>query len=193
MAHDADRRNFLRLGANKAAEIKADLASDKAAWAGDNWIRPPFAEAEQEFLTNCTRCDKCIGACEFNVIFKLPADLGHTAAGTPAMDLLNRGCHMCADWPCAAACEPDALKLPEPDSAPDKFAHAEIDTEQCLPYQGPECGACADSCPVDGALQWRGPRPVINADKCTGCGCCREICITEPKSVIISLLPVRSK
>jgi len=72
---------------------------------------------------------------------------------------------------------------------PGKFARAEIDSELCLPYQGPECGACADSCPVLGALEWRGPRPTINAELCTGCACCREICITEPKSVTISLLP----
>ncbi len=193
MVDNADRRAFLRLGADKAAEIKADLVSDKAVWAGDNWIRPPFAEAEQEFLSNCTRCDKCVSACEFNVIFKLPADLTHAAADTPAMDLLSRGCYMCTDWPCVAACEPDALKLPETAGAaapkPNKFALAEIDSEHCLPYQGPECGACADACPVDGALTWRGPRPVINADRCTGCASCREICITEPKAVTISLLP----
>lgn len=155
------------------------MARDGDARPGDNWIRPPFTEAEPDFLSNCTRCDKCIAACEFQVLFKLSTDLPHPAAGTPAMDLLNRGCHMCIDWPCVAACEPDALKLTAAADGtspkPGKFTHAEIDHALCLPYQGPECGACADSCPVPGALEWRGPRPVINADTCTGCGCCPEI------------------
>ena len=189
-----DRREFLSLGADRAAEIKADLARDTPAWPGDNCIRPPFAEAERDFLINCTRCDKCIAACEFDVLFKLSGDLPHPAAGTPAMDLLNRGCHMCADWPCVAACEPNALRLPPGESGappePEKFALAEIDTEHCLPYRGPECGACADSCPLEGALVWRrGGRPVINSDICTGCGRCREACIVEPKAVRITLLP----
>ncbi len=143
----------------------------------------------------CGRCgDKCITACEFNTLFKLSSDLAHPAAGTPAMDLLNRGCHMCADWPCVAACEPDALKLPPGENGvppkPEKFALAEIDTEHCLPYQGPECGACADSCPLEGALNWRrGGRPVINSEICSGCGRCREACIVTPKAVKITLLP----
>jgi ferredoxin-type protein NapG len=185
-----DRRAFLRLGADKAAEIKAELVSDAPAWPGDNWIRPPFAEAERDFLINCTRCDKCIAACEFDVLFKLPGDLPHPAAGTPAMDLLNHGCHMCDGWPCVAACEPDALRQPpSTNSAAPKFARAEIDTEQCLPYQGPECGACADSCLLEGGLEWRrGGRPVINSEICSGCGACREACIVSPKAVTISLL-----
>ena len=189
-----DRRDFLRLGADKVAEIKADLARDTAPGSGGNWIRPPFAEAEPDFLINCTRCDKCIAACGYAVLFKLSGEPSHPAAATPAMDLLNRGCHMCADWPCVAACETDALKLPQGDGGapprPGKFAVAEIDAAQCLPYLGPECGACADFCPLEGALQWRrGGRPVINSDICSGCGRCREACITEPKAVKITLLP----
>ena len=105
--------------------------------------KPPFAEAERYFLVNCTRCDKCIAACDFIDLFKLPGDQPHAAAGTPAMDLLNRGCHM-----------------------------------------------CADSCPLDGALDWRGGgRPVINSNICSGCGRCREACIVTPKAVTIALLP----
>ena len=186
-----DRRDFFRVGARKTAEIAYRLASEKAARRAENWLRPPFALAELDFLLACTRCDQCIEACPHGVLFKLPARVGPPAAGTPAMDLLNRGCHMCHDWPCVAACEPDALKRPDQDEetppAWPKLARARIDTATCLPYAGPECGACADSCPVPGALQWEGGvRPVIDEDSCTGCALCREACIMDPKAIEVS-------
>ena len=145
------RRDFLRLGAKKAAEVAGQMASQRLAWQAESWLRPPFAQTELEFLLACTRCDSCVEACDFDVLFKLPANLGPSVAGTPAMDLLNRGCHLCEDWPCVRACEPEALTLPHRDNgAPPpaaKLAGARINPDTCLPYAGPECGACAHSCP----------------------------------------------
>ncbi len=191
------RRDFFRLGVRKAAEVAAQVVQARVSSTAENWIRPPFAASEPEFLARCTRCDNCIEACPHGVLFALPADSGHRAAATPAMDLLDRGCRMCADWPCVAACEPDALRLPDredgsppgPPPAPAKFAEVRIDTETCLPYLGPECGACADSCPVPGALEWEGGlRPVIDAELCTGCALCRQACILDPKAIKISAI-----
>ena len=179
-----ERREFFRLGARKAAETVVRMASERAENRARNWLRPPFARPELEFLLCCTRCDDCIVACPHDVIFKLPAQYGIEAAGTPAMDLTNRGCHFCEGWPCVAACEQNTLALAE--DAP-RLATVQIDTDVCLPYSGPECGACADSCPVPGALEWRdGVKPHINQDICTGCALCREACITEPKAINVS-------
>ncbi len=189
------RRELFKLGASKAAKITTDMAARKVAAEAENWLRPPFALGELDFLLACTRCDACIEACPYDVLFKLPARWGLKAVGTPAMDLLVRGCHLCEDWPCVAACEPNALmmavaqKAPEEDGTPSaplpKLARVEIDVKTCLPYLGPECGACSDSCPVPDALQWRGTKPVINQDACTGCALCREACIADPKAVIV--------
>jgi len=152
---------------------------------------------ELDFLLACTRCDKCIEACPHQVIFNLPARLGTRAMGTPAMDLLNKGCHLCEDWPCVNACEPGALKLPEKtrDGLPDLpvMARAEIDTEICLPYSGPECGACEASCTVAGALKWEMSKPYIDPELCTGCGLCREVCIVDPSAVTIRSLQRRQE
>ena len=181
------RRDFFRLGARKAAEVTAQLASQKVAWHAEAWLRPPFAQEELNFLLACTRCDKCIEACDFDVLFKLPADLGRTVAGTPAMDLLNWGCHLCSDWPCVKACEPEALKRPHQSNGLVKLARVRIEPDACLPYAGPECGACAHSCPVPGALEWEGGvRPVINNELCTGCALCREACIVDSKAIAVS-------
>ncbi|HJM48234.1 MAG TPA: hypothetical protein QGF63_00140 [Alphaproteobacteria bacterium] len=187
------RRDLLKLGAQKAAEVALEVAGQAATLRADGWIRPPFAVDEPLFLARCTRCDKCLEACGYDVLFKLRSGHGLTAAGTPAMNLLHRGCRLCPDWPCVSACEPAALALPagakeNAPVVPPKLAVASIDERSCLPYLGPECGACADSCPVAGALQWPdGRKPVIDQDLCAGCALCREACIVDPKAVGIAV------
>ncbi|MGY8959059.1 MAG: 4Fe-4S dicluster domain-containing protein [Alphaproteobacteria bacterium] len=194
-----ERRAFLNLAVKKARA---------PAPPPMQWVRPPYAAPELHFLAACTRCDACIPACPHHVMFKLSEKAGRLAAGTPAMDLINYGCHMCPDTPCVTACEPGALRR-DPllgkarDRAGDKvgdkaedaavispfptLAVATIDEKSCLPYSGPECGACAHSCPVPGALHWvSGVRPVINAEACTGCALCREACIVSPKAIKIT-------
>ena len=185
------RRDFFKFGVGKAVETASRLAAGKIAWRAENWIRPPFAQPEAEFLLRCTRCDKCVEACRLDVLFKLPERLGRLVAGTPAMDLFNRGCLMCEDWPCVGACEPEALKLPDQEGETPRplprLAVARINPNTCLPYLGPECGACADACPVPGALEWEdGVRPVIKSEICTGCALCREACIVDPEAIEIS-------
>lgn len=182
-----DRRAFFRKALRKTGESVVNHADASARLHAARWIRPPFALDELEFLLACTRCSDCFDACAYQVIFPLPAKLGAQVLGTPAMDLLNKSCHMCTDWPCVTACDADALRLPKvdedkPPSLP-RMAVTWIDTDTCLPYSGPECGACASSCPVPGALQWELEKPRINQLVCTGCALCREACIVEPKAI----------
>ena len=194
---DMDRRDFFRLGLQEAGKTAVRLADESVSQRARRWIRPPFAQAELEFLLACTRCDKCVEACPHDVIFKLPARLGAQVVGTPALDILNKGCHLCEDWPCVKACEPEALKLPVTEDEGElplpKLARAEINTSSCLPYLGPECGACKPACPVPGALVWDREKPRVNPEFCTGCGLCREACVVEPKAVNISSLYMESR
>jgi len=189
-----DRRAFFRRAVSKATETVVKEVDDKVKAEAVHWIRPPYALEELEFLLSCTRCGECVSACPHQVIFPLESRLGAKVVNTPALDLLNKACHLCADWPCVNVCEPQALKFPEIDEdtelALPVLAKATINTATCLPYSGPECGACQGSCPVDGALVWEMEKPSIIAQKCVGCGLCREACIVEPKAV--ELLSVRS-
>ena len=175
-----DRRGFFKAGVDMVYQGVARELRNRVGGRTTQGIRPPYALGEADFLQACTRCGQCIDACPHGVIFLL-------ADETPALDLLHKGCRLCQDWPCVAACEPGALRLPETgeDLEPGlpRLARATINTAACLPYSGPECGACAASCPVPGALVWHGTKPGIDADKCCGCGLCREDCIVEPKAV----------
>ncbi len=195
-----DRRSFFRRALRKGGEQVVRHVERRVQRKAARWIRPPWALAEVEFLLACTRCGACIEACPHQVVFPLPSRLGAEVMATPALDLATRGCHLCDDWPCVAACEPGALRLPvaqqedENDEvaavpvSPPRLARATIDPERCLPWLGPECGACATACPVPGALQWEGTRPHIEAAECVGCALCREACITDPPAVGIASL-----
>ena len=188
-----ERRAFFQSLTRKAGKAVIQQVDKRVAQRAVNWIRPPWALPELEFLLACTRCGDCIQACPHQVVFPLPARLGLQVGGTPALNLRHRGCHCCADWPCAAACQPQALRQPNtPDDAPDdqpppmpKLASTRLERAHCLAWQGPECGACASACPIEGALTWRAEKPAIDPNRCNGCGRCREACIMEPKAIQI--------
>jgi len=231
MQKTMDRRNFFRTALSKSGKTVVKAVDTQINRQASRWIRPPFAINEFEFLLTCSRCNACIEACPHHVIFSLPARIGTKFAATPALDLLNYGCHLCEDWPCVTACEVKALIFPLPaDPLPiednsdlttddlqtdnlktgnsiaettddsnrtadeditesrilPELARVSINKQSCLPYNGPECGACFDSCPVTGALAQDGVRPIINSLLCCGCGLCRESCIVEPKAITIS-------
>ena len=189
-----NRRDFFRKGIKSATE-----ASDRRSLELSRlWFRPPFAIDELSFLDQCSRCGDCLRVCLTGVIIPLPEKYGSRASGTPVMDLLNKACSLCEDWPCVQVCKPRALRTPiaADDSADSNqdiplrpMATAAVDVAACIPYLGPECGACADSCPVEGALKWAGDKPTIDVKYCVGCGLCRQACVTDPKS--IRILPFR--
>jgi len=194
----SDRRAFFQRVARKTGETVVRHADAHVSKRASHWIRPPHALAELDFLLACTRCGDCTAACPHDVIFALPTRLGAQIAATPALDLLHRGCHCCSDWPCVAACESGALSLPADEngissSTPPKIASAQIDGQLCLAWQGPECGACASACPIDGALIWQNEKPRIDIDYCNGCALCREACIVEPKAISIRSLSASSE
>ena len=187
-----DRRQFFQKALHKVAETVVKQSDARVTARASRWIRPPFAIAELEFLLGCTRCSDCIAACPQGVIFPLAARLGADVAGTPALDLVNKGCHLCTDWPCVNACKTAALQRPpEPEASEitrPRLARVKINTATCLPYQGPECGVCLDACPVPGALYIQQERPLIDENVCTGCALCREACIVEGKAIQVRSL-----
>jgi ferredoxin-type protein NapG len=194
-----DRRSFFSAALDKGSKVALKAADSSVKKSASRWVRPPYAIDELSFLLACTRCGDCIAACPHTVIFALSARVGAQSAGTPALDLLHKGCHLCEDWPCVSACKPGALQIVEPDkndseaseqarSTLPRLANAAIDEQTCLPYNGPECGACISACPVPGALTLNASKPMINKAVCTGCGLCRESCITEPKAIRITSL-----
>ena len=149
--------------------------------SGPKRRRPPGAVPESDFLAGCTACGDCVVACPHNAIHTL-AEWVEPGAHTPVMVPENRPCHMCEGFPCAQACPEGVLKVPETPAV--KLGEAVIDPTRCLPYIGPECGACAGLCPsgVD-ALRIKADLPVLDGDACVGCGLCIGACPTRPAAI----------
>lgn len=185
---DPSRRSFFGSLLRKTTDFAVRVSDVQHDAPLANWIRPPFALDELQFLSLCTHCNACIEACPHGTIVPLGAQHGLRLTGTPVLDLQNKACHLCSDWPCVTACEPGALKLPlQEEGAPPplpRLADVTIDTQACLPHNGPECGACAGSCPVEGAMVWNQYKPYIVPQLCVGCALCVEACITEPKAIL---------
>lgn len=144
-------------------------------------LRPPGALPEAAFLEACTRCGLCVPACPHTSVFVFNGKAAPELVGTPTLDPAQRACHMCDGFPCITACEPAALRPP---TELPKLGHVVLVPESCLPFMGPECGACRGLCPTEQpALKLRLGKPQIDEELCIGCGICIEACPTSPKSL----------
>lgn len=148
--------------------------------------RPPGAVSEAQFLAGCTACMACVEACPQRAIHTLVDGVG-LGARTPVMVPDARACTMCEGFPCITACDEGVL-LPFEGSAW-WLGTVVVDPTRCLPFRGPECGACQQRCPtgVD-ALRIVRNRPVIDELLCVGCGLCIEACPIRPAA--LELLPL---
>lgn len=61
---------------------------------------------------------------------------------------------------------------------------AVIQGRYCLAYQNNFCSVCSERCPELGAIEVEKGIPRVNADACTGCGICRDVC-PAPRNAIL--------
>lgn len=141
-------------------------------------VRPPWALAEEEFVSACDRCGDCIPACEAGII-----SLGR--AGYPEIDFKRGGCDFCGD--CLTACAGKALKADYPAPSIAWTLKAQIGSG-CLALNGITCRSCGDACETR-AIRFQlvvGGRanPILDQTACNGCGECLYVCPND--SVTIS-------
>jgi len=145
-------------------------------------IRPPGAQSEAHFLARCTGCGECVVICPHKAIYSVR----HSADRELRMPIMKpdeRPCHMCDDMPCIASC-PDGALLPTEPSAVD-LGYVEVLTDRCFTFRGPECGACG-VCPLETpALRFERNRPVVDSDRCVGCGMCIDACVVQEKAIAL--------
>ena len=145
-------------------------------------VRPPGAVEEGLFMERCTRCEKCVEACPYDVIINAPSRF-RGAAGTPMIDLSSKACLMCEDFACIASCEDDALLW----DTGKKIADAVVQRHDCIADHS-FCSVCVERCPVEGAIIMDGLKPRVVQDLCTGCGVCHLVC-PAPNNAIM-MLPI---
>jgi len=135
-------------------------------------VRPPYGLNESLFQSECVTCENktCVASCDEQIIFMLED-------GTPSLDFFKSGCTFCED--CANACEPNVLNLENIHTSEQLNATFRISTEGCVAHNGVICFSCKEPC-IDDAILFNGMfNPVIDMNKCTGCGFCVGRCPTQ--------------
>ncbi|WP_309496586.1 ferredoxin-type protein NapF [Sulfurovum sp.] len=135
-------------------------------------VRPPYGLSESLFQSECVACESktCVTSCDEQIIF-IQDD------GTPSLNFTKSGCTFCED--CASVCEPNVLSLENVHTAEQLNATFRISTEGCVAHHGVICFSCKEPC-IDDAILFNGMfNPVIDMDKCTGCGFCLGRCPTQ--------------
>ena len=134
-------------------------------------VRPPYGSNESLFQNKCPDCESkaCVTSCEEKIIF-IEKD------GTPSLDFSKSGCTFCDD--CAKACHDDVLSLENTETSEKVNAKFMISIDACVAHHGVICYSCKEPC-LDDAILFNGMfNPVIDDDKCTGCGFCISRCPT---------------
>ena len=142
-------------------------------------LRPPWALSENQFISTCTACGECVSHCPTSIIKQGRANL-------PVIDFKTGECVFCEA--CVDVCKPKALVKTE-QHKPWSIT-ATINEDICLAHKGVECRSCYDPCesraismpPKLGGISI----PILNADKCTGCGACFSVCPAQSVTMAVT-------
>lgn len=136
-------------------------------------VRLPWIARPSNFTDQCTRCNKCLDACETQIITIQDG-------GFPTVDFSVDECTFC--YQCAAVC-PEPIFNPESELPWEATASI---NQQCLAFKNVECRSCSEMCETS-AIRFqieigKVAQPIIDTNECTGCGGCVSVC---PTSAII--------
>lgn len=198
---DSARRSFLTgvgmlvaTAAVRAQEKKVDgglaVIEDKKIPERRTPIVPPGARSLRNMASHCTACQLCVSACP-NGVLRPSAKLETLMQPESSYE---RGYCRPECTKCSEVCPAGAiLRITAADKSAIQIGHAVWVRENCVPLtDGVECGNCARHCP-SGAIQMvpseadnpDSPKiPVVNAERCIGCGACENLCPARPFSAI---------
>ena len=194
-----DRRGFFRSAFTEITKkfVAFSAKTESKPVRKRKYIRPPGAVEESLFLSRCTRCNECIKVCPHYCIRGLDSDVEY-GIGTPIIIPEITPCRLCPDLPCIRACKDKAL-MPVAGINDIRIGVALIDRTNCLDYSGDtasQCRRCYTECPLkEEAIYLEDSRPVIRAERCTGCGICENVCaaITSPAAVRVFPIYIQHK
>ena len=198
---DGSRRNFLTVTAPIAAPaavhaqektVDGGLAAitDKKIPSRKTRIVPPGAKSIKNLTSHCTACQLCVSACP-NGVLRPSTELDSLMQPESSYErgYCRPECTRCSDVCPAGAIEPITVA----DKSSVQIGHAVWIKDNCIPLtDGVACGNCARHCPV-GAITMvasvaddeTSPKiPVVNTERCIGCGACENLCPSRPFSAI---------
>jgi MauM/NapG family ferredoxin protein len=153
-------------------------------------LRPPGALDESRFAGVCVRCGNCLRACPANIIRLDLADSGISGLLTPQLEFREDYCREdCVQ--CTRVCPSGALtELAIEDKPRISIGVPRVDLPLCKLYQGLDCYDCRNRCPYGAIkLEWSETEyshiPLVDTEKCNGCGACEAVCPTTPDKAIV--------
>lgn len=164
------RRSFLKIAGGMGVALLG-LGTAGRCLANEDFLRPPGGQSAENFFARCIRCDRCRSVCPTQVIGLANVRQGLLNARTPIMEFHHGYCDFC--HACIDVCPTGALQAF--DEKREKIGVAEIEKEVCLAWDSRGCRLCVDACPY-GAISLEGAHPVVNREKCNGCGVCENVC-----------------
>ncbi len=153
-------------------------------------IVPPGAQGLRHFTQHCTGCQLCVSVCPNGV---LRPSTGLKTLMQPEMSYERGHCRPeCTK--CAEVCPAGAIhRIDAAEKSSVQIGHAVWVKDNCVPLtDGVDCGNCARHCPT-GAITMvpsvegmeDSPKiPVVNTERCIGCGACEHLCPARPFSAI---------
>lgn len=198
---ETTRRSFLTAtallattAALKAQEKKVDgglaVIEDKKIPKRATPLVPPGALSARNFARHCTACQLCVSVCP-NEVLRPSTDLMKLMQ--PEMSY-ERGYCRPECTKCSEVCPAGAiLPITTADKSATQIGHAVWVRQNCIPLtDGVECGNCARHCPAGAILMVSSDPddinslkiPVVNEERCIGCGACENLCPARPFSAI---------
>jgi len=188
------RRSFLVGTAVAGAALAADAAEEKIFDGGFAAVSDPGIDARnaslkpagshsiKNFKTKCVGCQLCVKACPNRV---LRPSVRLKDFGQPEM-AFDRGYCTVDCTKCSEVCPAGAIEaIPSFMKENIHIGEAVWHKDRCLAAtEGVNCTACFRHCPVKAIVRIEGPNgvkiPVVDADKCIGCGACEHVCPARP-------------
>lgn len=185
------RRVFLGFAAGGAAGLAYGKLSGKAPSAV---IRPPGAAA-RAFNALCARCGNCLQACPYDLIVPDLGESGVDGLLTPTLKFRSRNpgqeqfCFQDCNA-CTLVCPTGALRaLPIEEKRQIAIGVARVDKRTCIAWEkGEYCVVCQEFCPYQAIIEEKHKGvncPIVDEDKCRGCGACESQCPAQPIAIVI--------
>ena len=151
---------------------------------------PPGSQSVKNLEQRCVGCQLCISKCP-NGVLRPSSDPERFMQ--PEMNF-DRGFCRPECTRCSKVCPAGAIQpITKAEKSSTQIGHAVWRRKYCVPLtDNVDCGNCARHCPV-GAIQMvpSDPNddtsieiPVVNTEKCIGCGSCEYVCPARPHAAI---------
>ena len=197
---DKGRREFLATSAIalgtialevQAKKVDGGLAEieDKQVPERKTKVVPPGALSIKNLEDHCTGCQLCVSKCP-NDVLRPSIDLMHLMQ--PEMSF-ERGYCRPECTACGDVCPTGAIRpITKEEKTAIKVGHAVLIRKNCIAVTTDDgCGLCATKCPAGAVMMTTVEyeeksvyAPVVDEEKCIGCGTCEHLCPARPFAAI---------